>query len=91
MKTVQISEEHFRTLHSAARALYVEVMKTENHSPASLAFINMLNDAIDAGHEVLGTDRVSADRYIEATKEVTRQQHANAQMFVDKYKLQETE
>lgn len=82
--TVTIGRREFQALHSAARAMFREVMKTENHSPDTLAFLQLLDAAIDAGHEALGTHRPSADQYIHMVGGIIATQAQNARLILER-------
>lgn len=86
-QTVTVDKKTFQALHSAARALYAEALKTENHSVATLTYLTLLNDAIDAGHTALQTHRTSADKYIELTKGVTAAQEENIKLLLEHHGL----
>lgn len=54
----------FQNLHSAARSAYQSFCRMDVHTPESAAAMEILNQAIDMGHDLLGTNRGYADRYI---------------------------
>jgi hypothetical protein len=82
MTDITVSKKTFQYLHSAARALFQQALQTENHSAESLVYLQLLNEAIDAGHDALGTHRPSADQYVNVVGGITRLQAENAQAFL---------
>ena len=81
-KTVTVDRDQFQMLHSAGRSLFQNALKTQDHSPDTLVYLTLLNDAIDEGHKVLGTHRPTADEYIELVSNITTIQRANAEKFL---------
>lgn len=84
-KNVTIEKEFFMALHSAARALFQQSIKTDNHSAESVAYLTILDAAIERGHQVLGTHRPSADKYIELITGITEIQRKNAEAFLESF------
>lgn len=76
----QISRHDFQVLHSAGRALLKQSLEHFNHSEAAAAYLVALDTAINAGHEVLGTERPNADQYIQLVRGVSElhEDQANA-------------
>ncbi len=87
MDTITVDKSTFQALHSAARALFTEAMKTDDHSVATVTYLTLLNEAITAGHEALGTHRASADKYIEFAKGVTAAQEENIKILLKEHGL----
>ena len=84
---ITVDKKTFQALHSAARALFNEALKTDNHSVATVTYLQLLNDAISAGHEALGTHRPSADHYIELARGVTKAQEENIKILLEEHGL----
>ncbi len=80
---IMMSRKEFQALHSAARAMFRESMKSDNHSAQALIYLQLLDAAIDAGHEALGTHRPSADTYVELISGISKIQAENAQRFLE--------
>lgn len=87
---VTMSRKHFQALHSAARSVLRYSISTYDHTPEAASFLILLDEAINAGHEVLGTDRPSADRYIDLMIGVTELQRKQAAELLSKADLQKT-
>lgn len=82
--TITIQRKEFQALHSAARAMFKNALKTDDHSAEALMYLQLLDAAIDAGHEALGTHRPSADTYVELIGGISRIQAQNAQAFLQR-------
>lgn len=82
--TVTLDRTQFQVLHSAARALFQQALGTEDHSATTLMYLQALNDAIDTGHDALGTHRPSADKYVHIVGGITKAQADNAQAILQK-------
>jgi hypothetical protein len=83
IKTVSMSRDNLQLLHSAARAIYAQMLQIEDPSVEVTACIAMLNTAIDEGHDVLDTNRGFADEYVRLFGGVTRQQMDNIKKFME--------
>lgn len=79
---ITIDRKHFQSLHSAGRALYSIMLGSENPSLEVLMALQVLDEAIAAGHDALNTDRGFADEYINVAGRVTRAQVSNIKSFL---------
>ena len=83
-ETITVDKRSFQALHAAARSLYAQALSIEDHSVASLQYLLVLNDAINAGHELLGTNRADADRFITTVQQAVNQQKVIAQQILER-------
>lgn len=84
MSFIKIDKKQFQVLHSAARAVFKQVLESNEHSSTTLEYLTALDAAIDEGHRVLGTDRPAADQYINIVGGLTRAQADNAMSILRK-------
>lgn len=85
--TVTIGRKEFQALHSAARAMFKEALKSDNHSAEALIYLQLLDASIDAGHAALGTHRPSADEYVRLVNGISKIQAENAKLFLEQQGL----
>ena len=91
-KAFSITREQFQMLHSSARAVYRQSIDSSEIDSFTAEFLIKLNDAIELGHDILGTDRSTADNYIKLVGEVARLHEDQARRILEREGLlQKTE
>lgn len=81
--TVEMSRHDFQVLHSAGRALFKQATESYDHTKEATAYLVALDQAIIKGHEVLNTDRPSADEYVYLVHGVTEAQREHARTILE--------
>lgn len=89
--TVTLDRAAFQVLHSAARSVFRNQIQVDNHTKETLIYLQLLDKAIDVGHEALGTLRPYADQYIHLVTGLTQTQVQNARRILESEGLLPTE
>jgi len=84
MATVTMDRTLFQALHSAARALYKQALETDDHSTNTLLYLTVLDEAINAGHKALNTNRSAADKYVHLVSGISKTQAENAKAILER-------
>lgn len=84
---IRVTKKTFQALHSAGRSLFQQALQSNNHSAETLIYLTLLNEAIDEGHQVLGTQRAAADEFIRLVTGITDAQRENARLFLEQEEL----
>src|SRR5688572_3986440 len=79
---IEVDKKMFQYLHSCGRSLLASALKSDNHSAETLLYLTMVGEAVDYGHQVLGTQRGYADAYINVVGGITALQAENAKKFL---------
>lgn len=84
---ISVPRKHLFNLHAAARGMYSQLLQINyGVDQTLLTYMHDLNEAINVGHQLLSTDRASADNYVDLMKQVHEAQLAQVQAFLDIHK-----
>lgn len=61
-----------------------QALQTDNHTPETLVYLQLLDAAIDDGHLALGTQRSAADTYVNLVRGMTEIQVQNAHRILER-------
>lgn len=82
--TVIVDRKQFQILHSAARAVFRSILTNPNPTQDMALSAMALDEAIDEGHRALGTERASADKYVQAVGGLLYQQLVHARQILER-------